>query len=257
MARRSLIFEELLELPWQIGAVMAALCYPIALLLSGYLASKPILESASSVPLRLWPLFAVLFGFASLLSLIIRKKKRNLYKQSQSIQKIRNLTWQQFEFHVGEAYREKGYVVAETPKGADGGVDLILRKDGEKTFVQCKHWKLYKVGVGKVRELLGSMVAGDADHGVLVATGTFTVSAIQFARQNGIKLVQGEDIECMVQVSSEGDTLLPESVKKQPECPVCNSFMIKRTAKKGKKVGQQFWGCSGFPTCKGTRNLIQ
>ncbi len=37
-------------------------------------------------------------------------------------------------------------------------------------------------------------------------------------------------------------------------CPQCNSPMIKRTAKTGKNKGSQFWGCSQYPQCKGTRN---
>ena len=202
MARRSSFLEDLMELPWPIGAVMALLCYPVALILSGYLANQQnqIVQAWSSVPLQLWPVFAFLFGFASLLSFIIGRKKQNLYKQNQSIQQIRNLTWQQFEFYIGQAYREKGYFVVETPEGPDGGVDLILRKDGEKTFVQCKHWKLHRVGVEKVRELLGSMVAGGADHGVLVATGSFTTSAIRFGQQNGIELINGKELENMIRV---------------------------------------------------------
>ncbi|RLA46244.1 MAG: hypothetical protein DRR42_18600 [Gammaproteobacteria bacterium] len=80
MARRSSFLEDLMGLPWQIGAVMAVLCYPAALLLSGYLASKPIPESASSVPLKLWPLFTVMFGFASLMSSIIDQRKNNTYR---------------------------------------------------------------------------------------------------------------------------------------------------------------------------------
>jgi ssDNA-binding Zn-finger/Zn-ribbon topoisomerase 1 len=31
--------------------------------------------------------------------------------------------------------------------------------------------------------------------------------------------------------------------------------MALRTAHRGTKAGQQFWGCSGFPVCKGTRKL--
>jgi restriction system protein len=27
--------------------------------------------------------------------------------------------------------------------------------------------------------------------------------------------------------------------------------MVLRTAKSGKNAGQQFWGCSGYPQCKG------
>ncbi len=37
-------------------------------------------------------------------------------------------------------------------------------------------------------------------------------------------------------------------------CPQCNSPMIKRTAKIGKNKGSQFWGCSQYPQCKGTRS---
>jgi ssDNA-binding Zn-finger/Zn-ribbon topoisomerase 1 len=28
--------------------------------------------------------------------------------------------------------------------------------------------------------------------------------------------------------------------------------MLQRTARKGLKTGQPFWGCSGYPDCKGT-----
>lgn len=40
--------------------------------------------------------------------------------------------------------------------GAEGGVDLVLRRPGkngsEKFFFQCKQWRAFKVGVGVVRE---------------------------------------------------------------------------------------------------------
>ena len=37
-----------------------------------------------------------------------------------------------------------------------------------------------------------------------------------------------------------------------PPCPVCGEPMLKRTARKGSKTGQSFWGCSAFPKCKTT-----
>jgi predicted RNA-binding Zn-ribbon protein involved in translation (DUF1610 family) len=37
------------------------------------------------------------------------------------------------------------------------------------------------------------------------------------------------------------------------ECPQCGSAMVKRTAKKGINAGESFWGCTGYPKCKGTR----
>lgn len=37
-------------------------------------------------------------------------------------------------------------------------------------------------------------------------------------------------------------------------CPTCGSRMLRRTAWRGSRRGNQFWGCSRFPSCKGTRN---
>jgi restriction system protein len=38
-------------------------------------------------------------------------------------------------------------------------------------------------------------------------------------------------------------------------CPLCGRVMVLRTARKGRHAGSQFWGCSGYPECKGTRAL--
>src|SRR5580698_827448 len=37
-------------------------------------------------------------------------------------------------------------------------------------------------------------------------------------------------------------------------CPRCGATMILRTAKKGPHRGNQFYGCSKYPLCKGTRD---
>ena len=36
-------------------------------------------------------------------------------------------------------------------------------------------------------------------------------------------------------------------------CPTCGSWMVRRTAKRGYRRGNQFWGCSRYPACRGTR----
>ncbi len=38
-----------------------------------------------------------------------------------------------------------------------------------------------------------------------------------------------------------------------PDCALCGKSMVLRTARKGKHAGAQFWGCSGYPACKGTQ----
>ncbi len=40
-----------------------------------------------------------------------------------------------------------------------------------------------------------------------------------------------------------------------PVCPKCGKPMIKRTAKKGINSGKEFWSCSSYPECNGTRKM--
>lgn len=38
-----------------------------------------------------------------------------------------------------------------------------------------------------------------------------------------------------------------------PACPDCGKPMRRRTARKGPHAGEDFWSCSGYPDCRGTR----
>jgi restriction system protein len=40
-----------------------------------------------------------------------------------------------------------------------------------------------------------------------------------------------------------------------PDCPLCHGPMVLRTARKGSQTGSQFWGCAGYPDCRGTLPL--
>lgn len=40
-----------------------------------------------------------------------------------------------------------------------------------------------------------------------------------------------------------------------PLCPKCNEPMVRRSAKKGKTSGKEFWGCSTFPKCRGVVSI--
>lgn len=42
----------------------------------------------------------------------------------------------------------------------------------------------------------------------------------------------------------------------QKTCPKCGGEMILRTVKNGPNVGNQFWGCSKFPKCRGTLSMM-
>lgn len=142
--------------------------------------------------------------------------------------------------------------------GADGGVDLTLHKGSELFLVQCKQWRACKVSVNIVRELYGVMAAKGAAGGFVITSGRFTEEAKAFASGRNIELIDGQRLEQMV-ASVQNPTQSRETAgavaSSAPACPKCNSPMVKRTAKQGPNAGGQFWGCSRYPDCKGTRPI--
>jgi restriction system protein len=211
--------------------------------------------------------------FAALVSFFLRRRKPGTLvaslTQSDVAQTLEGMSWHEFEVLVGESFRLRGYkVTARGGGGADGGIDLVLRKDGETYLVQCKQWKAFKVGVEVVRELYGAMTANGAAGGFVVTSGTFTEAANELAHGRNITLVDGpqlfdmlrqgrrlldETAPATVPAGSAGDSALPDFAV--PHCPACQAAMVLRTARKGSKAGKQFWGCARFPDCVGTREL--
>lgn len=55
--------------------------------------------------------------------------------------------------------------------------------------------------------------------------------------------------------SDRTDQVDQTDLKKIPMCRLCGGLMSLRTAKGGKNPGSQFWGCVGYPICKGTSPL--
>ena len=176
---------------------------------------------------------------------------------------------------VGEAFRRQGFAVRETAAGADGGIDLKLRKDGELFLVQCKQWRATKVGVAIVRELFGAMAAAGAAGAFVVTSGVFTKEAQRFAEGRNITLVDGNALQSLIgraqdskksRARSERPISKPESVhdrqepsvpesESTPRCPTCHGPMVKRVARRGANAGKLFWGCADFPKCRGTRAM--
>jgi restriction system protein len=105
------------------------------------------------------------------------------------------MSWRQFELLAGEAFRRQGYTVEETGLGgADGGIDLILHKNGQTTLVQCKQWKNWQVGVKVVREMYGLLMHHQAAAVKIVALGDYTSDARRFAQGKPIELIHGGEL---------------------------------------------------------------
>jgi restriction system protein len=163
---------------------------------------------------------------------------------------------------VAEAYRRQGYAVDfSLGQGADGGVDLVLRKAGRVSLVQCKQWKVFSVGAPVIREMFGIMTAERVDEAIIVTSGRFTNDAQSFAQGKPIRLVDGPRLLKLVKQvqDSSHESSTPTEATAEPDtppfCPVCGKVMILRTARHGQNAGNQFWGCPDYPRCKGVRQV--
>jgi restriction system protein len=108
------------------------------------------------------------------------------------------------------------------------------------------------------------MAARGAAGGFVITSGSFTEDAKVFVNGLNVKLLDGPKLYGLIQqaraaraASSTAPRATVPPISPQannaPACPVCKSRMVRRTAKKGANAGAQFWGCSQYPSCRGTR----
>ena len=295
---RTSAFEDFIDLvaffPWWVGVLLAIGLY---VLLHG-MATRPVAivttpgQLGASAAQTLWTTMAqflqYLLPLASLIGAAIsawrRHERRRLAaevgSQSSAADALDGMSWQRFELLVGEAFRQQGYRVVETGGGgADGGVDLVLRKGDEKFLVQCKQWRAYKVGVDVVRQLYGVMAARGAAGGFVVSAGQFTADARDFAAGRNIELIEGERLHALLARAAQGEKSAAAALRREaaqevrapqasgsapaagadeaPGCPRCGKPMLRRVAKQGARAGQAFWGCSAYPACRGTLEMTE
>jgi restriction system protein len=211
----------------------------------------------SAMPMSLTVLiWATAIGAIALAALIdVMGRAQRLHRQ-RALADLAALTWQQFEEVIADAFRRHGYRVREVGGWgrADGGVDLLLTRDGETTIVQAKHWCSQRVGVQLVRELYGVQHAMQAERSMFVAMGRYTADAQQFAAQVGMSLVDGEELLRIIGAGLAGAPLVLQTPAptSAPMCPACGGDMVRRTARRGPRAGAEFFGCAQFPACRGT-----
>jgi restriction system protein len=272
-------------LPWWAGVMLAAVSYVMlhAVASQQVTATAQPAQVGAMVTQTLWKTLAgfgqyvvpLLCLIGAGLSASRRQARLKLVAdvaQSKAADALDGMSWREFEMLVAEAFRLQGYRVLETGGGgADGGVDLVLTKaapgSAEKFLVQCKQWRALKVGVNVVRELYGVMAARGATGGFVVTSGRFTDEATAFASGRNLRLIDGPKLHGFLRQAKAGvdsasprtpatlDSIVPPGATRAPACPVCSKAMVRRTAKRGANAGGDFWGCTAYPTCRGTRQI--
>lgn len=257
------VLDILTTLPWWASIVVAATVYIglkwiLPTLLGGNVLLQPL---AGAMKSGAW-IFALIFLIPAPFAALNTAKRRRLLDTQTGLKSVRAMGLREFEMLVGEAFRRQGYRVEERGgDGPDGGIDLVLYRQGRTTIVQCKRWRNAQVCVSLVRELFGVMNSEHADEAIFVSSGSYTPDALAFVNGKPIRLIDGESLLGMiaeVQVARRIDGTPTTGLSAAPPlkgtaCPVCSSSMVKRMSKTGPRAGQAFWGCSKFPACRGTR----
>jgi restriction system protein len=261
--RREGFFDTLVQLPWPAGVVtgvvgFAAIRWGLAAVMrTGGPIGENMAKVADSGALSPWAwIFLVICWIAAAVSYWRSGDRIKLLNAQKNLDSIRALSWQQIEQLVGEAYRRRGYRVEETGQGgADGGIDVLLTRDGATTLVQCKHWRSRQVGVSVVREMFGLMQHHHAAEGKIVCTGVFSADCFRFAVGKPIELIDGDGLYRLVADVRKylvRNPVAPPAVPPPPvapPCPTCNTTMVERTNRSNAK---RFWGCPRYPACRGT-----
>jgi restriction system protein len=188
------------SMPWPVGVMIGFIAYlavrhGIGWTLSG--SRNPFLSAFGDAGARgmLAPVAWMLLGafwIAATASFFGQAKRRTLLDTQSGIDSLRRMHWKEFEMLAGEAFRRQGYEVTENGLGgADGGIDLILRKAGKTTLVQCKHWRNQRVTVKEVREMFGVLAYERAGAVKIVALGDYTPDARRFVQGKPIELIDG------------------------------------------------------------------
>jgi len=212
--RRKNLIESIVELttqlPWWTGVAAALLSWALLywLLRTPPLSFPaddvilPVLRGLATVLQYLLPAF---FLTAAALSAWLRYKRYKNYADvagEHGHVALEMLTWREFEQLVAEFFRRKGFSVEQRgDRDPDGGVDVVASIGSDRYLVQCKHWRMQRVGVKVVREICGVAAAEGAAGVFVVTSGTFTDEARRFVDENriDIELIAGDQLRRMIQ----------------------------------------------------------
>ena len=105
-----------------------------------------------------------------------------------------DMSGEDYEVYCGNILEIAGWVVEQTSKTNDQGVNLICAIDDLKVCIQCKRYT-NPVGNKAVQEIIAGQQFYGGTHAVVVSNAGFTKSAQTLASKTGVILISDEELE--------------------------------------------------------------
>lgn len=112
-----------------------------------------------------------------------------------------------FEKSVEQLFIENGYNTKLSEVGPDGGIDIVVSKDGKRYGVQCKAYTNNKISESVIRDLYGTIHARNYDGGFLITLIGVSHNAIDFARSIKDKKIRILDIDNILRIVNQEERL--------------------------------------------------
>ena len=177
MAQRTL-FSVLLEQPWWISALVGVALFGIA-----QLVFPPV------APFVALPFLAIsaYVGYRQLRTVSPGKVEERL-------KALRELSWDECSQLLRNAYARQGYEVEDA---GGSGFDFAIVRQGRRTLVQARRWKVNQLGIGPLQELAAAVGKHDAYGGIVISAGGFSPNALEFAQGKPITIVTGIELAAL------------------------------------------------------------
>ena len=129
---------------------------------------------------------------------------------------------------------------------------MLVEKPEYAGVIQCKHWNAWKVPPKEIRELNTVRQNEGVQHAACVTMRGFSKPAQEEAAKYQIQLyTEAEIVDFINKAEGTCASRISELLNDQRKfCSKCDSEMVVRVSKKGKRAGESGWACSGFPKCR-------
>lgn len=154
------------------------------------------------------PVEATILLFVILSGLLYIKHERKL-SQKTSLKNCTNISDlvaeyrdkpEMLEYFVANLYELSGYKTTVTRPSASGGIGILAEKHGIKYGIEVKLQSPdHEVGMENLQKLHNACISSTTKRiPVFITTSSFTETAIAYAEQNCIVLVDGSQLEKMI-----------------------------------------------------------